>query len=238
MYHYAGNNSIKYTDPDGNAIHIVVGAAIGAAVGGISAACAGGSARQIAAAGGAVTGGLAAATCGASLGVQIAGSAMAGTAGYCAEKIVSGESATVEGMVKSAAGGAAGAMVGAVANQAVSAISAKLSSFPKLKNGDTVYRVYGGDSSSNGASWTTTNPGNVRNYRNKAGLPSGGESGAVNTGQFVIQGTVEDASKCVLSRKALPLDGNAGGLNEYIIPNAIESSAVKVTNVSGVNPEF
>lgn len=101
-----------------------------------------------------------------------------------------------------------------------------------------MYRVYGGDSVADGASWSTTNPGKVGNYRNKAGLPSGGESGAVNTGQFVIQGTVEDASKCVSSRKALPLDGNKGGLNEYIIPKAIESGAVKVTNVSGVNPEF
>ena len=44
LYHYANNNSIKYTDPDGNWVHVVVGSAIGAAIGGITAACAGGSA--------------------------------------------------------------------------------------------------------------------------------------------------------------------------------------------------
>ena len=46
--------------------------------------------------GGAVTGELAAATCGMSLGATIAGSAMAGTAGYLAENIVAGKQATKE----------------------------------------------------------------------------------------------------------------------------------------------
>jgi len=32
--------------------------------------------------------------------------------------------------------------------------------------------------------------------------------------------------------------GNKGGLNEYIIPNAVKNGAVKITNVSGINPEF
>lgn len=39
LYHYAGNNPVKYTDPDGEALHI----AIGALVGGLSSAIAGGS---------------------------------------------------------------------------------------------------------------------------------------------------------------------------------------------------
>lgn len=70
LYHYAGNNPVKYTDPDGQAIHILVGAEIGVAIGAVSALCAGGSARQVAAAavGGAVSGAMAAVTCGASLG--------------------------------------------------------------------------------------------------------------------------------------------------------------------------
>ncbi len=109
---------------------------------------------------------------------------------------------------------------------------------PNLKNGDTVYRVYGGDSLPGGASWTTKNPSKIHDYRNKAGLPSGLESGVTNSGQFVIEGVVTDSSQCVLKRKALPLDGNIGGLNEYIIPNAVEQGAIKIKNVSGVNPPF
>ena len=37
---------------------------------------------------------------------------------------------------------------------------------------------------------------------------------------------------------ALELYGNSGGLTEYIIPNGVNNSAVKVKNISGVNPEF
>ena len=37
---------------------------------------------------------------------------------------------------------------------------------------------------------------------------------------------------------ALALDGNQGGATEYIIPNPIDSGAVRVDRVSGANPEF
>jgi hypothetical protein len=104
--------------------------------------------------------------------------------------------------------------------------------------GQTIYRVYGGDSATGGASWTPVNPGEVANFRDLAGLPSGAASGATNTGQFVITGTLEDPSAVVLSRPALPLDGNVGGLPEYIIPNGIGSGAIRVTGVGGVNPPF
>ena len=117
-------------------------------------------------------------------------------------------------------------------------VKAAATAVPKLKNGDTVYRVYGEDSASTGASWTTTNPATVSDFRNYAGLPSGGESKANNSAQFVIEAIVEDASKCIESRYALPLDGNTGGAPEYIIPDAIESGAVKVINVFGINPEL
>ncbi len=113
-----------------------------------------------------------------------------------------------------------------------------LGNIPLLKNGDTVYRVYGGDSAPDGASWTTVKPSQVKNFRDKAGLPSGKESGVINSGRFVITGTVTDSSKCVKSRRALPLDGNKGGLTEYIIPNPFESGAIKVQNVQGITPEL
>jgi len=109
---------------------------------------------------------------------------------------------------------------------------------PAPTQGQTVYRVYGGDSAAGGASWSPTNPGSVGNYRNAAGLPSGGASGATNTGQFVIEGTIADPSKVVLTRNALPLDGMTGGLPEYIIPKWMDNGAINVTRVSGVNPHF
>ena len=73
---------MRYVDPDGNALHVAIGAGIGALVGGLSSALAGGSLKEVAAAavGGAVAGGMAAVTCGISLGASIAG--MSGAAGY------------------------------------------------------------------------------------------------------------------------------------------------------------
>jgi hypothetical protein len=42
--------------------------------------------------------------------------------------------------------------------------------------GQTIYRVYGGDSTAGDASWSPVNPGDVAEFRDAAGLPSGGAS--------------------------------------------------------------
>ena len=84
---------------------------------------------------------------------------------------------------------------------------------PKLEKGDHVWRVYGDASKYDGQSWTNTNPQTITNYRNGAGLPK------INTGEFLIEAEVIDPSGCVGSRYALPLDGNGGGLPEYLIQN-------------------
>ncbi len=52
----------------------------------------------------------------------------------------------------------------------------------------TVYRVFGGDARALGFSWSPVNPENVSNYRNLAGLPSGGASGSTNTAEFLLKG--------------------------------------------------
>lgn len=95
--------------------------------------------------------------------------------------------------------------------------------------GTKVFRVFGENNKALGASWTRVDPSTVSNYRNAAGLPD------VNTGRFVIEGTILDITG-ITTRSALPLNGNAGGLDELLIPNA--SSQVRITNVSGVNPDF
>ena len=103
---------------------------------------------------------------------------------------------------------------------------------------EKIFRVYGGDSRAGGASWSPVDPRSVANYRDVVGLPSGGGGGATNTGQFVIEGELVDPSKVVLRGNAVPLDGNAGGIPEYVIPNWVDNGAIRITRVSGVNPEF
>ena len=71
LYHYAGNNPVKYTDPDGKALHVAIGALLGAAVSVASVAigdCLAGNVSSIgtyigAAVGGAISGAIMAGTC-------------------------------------------------------------------------------------------------------------------------------------------------------------------------------
>jgi len=131
-YHYAGNNPVKYVDPDGEVINIAaagVGAVVGAGIGAASAYIAGGSTRDIiaAAAGGAVSGGIAGLTMGASLGVQIAGAGIAGMASYGTTQFIAGEPATLEGYAFNGAMGIASYGAGKLLNAGVSAVANKIS---------------------------------------------------------------------------------------------------------------
>lgn len=183
LYHYANNNPVKYTDPNGEWAHIAVGAAIGAGVGAISAWASGASGREIVAAavGGAVTGGMAAATCGMSLGATIAGSAMAGTAGYLAENIVAGKQATVEGTIMSGASGAAGAMAGAIVEKAVGMVSTAVSQAVKSvkTSGETAYTKIGRQAH------TDYNPG--PEYKKEFSLPNGKRADAVDLKNGIVR---------------------------------------------------
>ena len=95
----------------------------------------------------------------------------------------------------------------------------------------TVYRVFGGDARAQGFSWTTTDPRTVSNFRDAAGLPSGGPSGGTNTADFLVKGQA-NAADIITSRSALPLDGNKGGLPELII----DPKNVKITDFSVLKP--
>ena len=96
-----------------------------------------------------------------------------------------------------------------------------------LMHQEIVYRVYGGKSHQMGWSWTPVNPETVTNYRNAAGLPN------VNTGEYIAIGSVRRNS-ILLTRPALPLDGNSGGLKEYII----NPSKVKILNVQKAKKKY
>jgi len=106
--------------------------------------------------------------------------------------------------------------------------------YDATKSGDEfidVYRAFGGDARAQGFSWTTKDPRSVSNFRDLAGLPSGGVSGATNTAEFLIQGKA-NVKDIIKSRSALPLDGNKGGLPELII----DPNNVNLTNFSVIKP--
>jgi RHS repeat-associated protein len=108
---------------------------------------------------------------------------------------------------------------------------------PVITEGQTVYRIWGGNtetpdnsfSEAWGHSWTTVDPRTIENYRNIAGLPD------ANTGRFISIGTVTDSTGVTI-RKALPLDGNMGGLDEALFPNP--NSQIELNGVYGLNPSF
>ncbi|MCY3820082.1 MAG: hypothetical protein OXH52_12085, partial [Gammaproteobacteria bacterium] len=95
--------------------------------------------------------------------------------------------------------------------------------------GQKVYRVYGGKADWDGRSWTPIDPRPVDNFRDAAGLPD------VNTGRFVVEGTLKD-TRGVTMRSADPLDGNRGGLLEVVVPDARRQ--IEIERVSGINPEY
>lgn len=94
-----------------------------------------------------------------------------------------------------------------------------------------MYRDFGGDARAQGFSWTTKNPTSIKDFRNIAGLPSGGASGATNTADFMIKGRV-NINNIIKSRSALPLDGNKGGLPELII----DPKNVRLTDFKMLKP--
>ena len=99
------------------------------------------------------------------------------------------------------------------------------------KPGDKVYRVWGDKAGPNGSYWSRTNPADVPNYRDAAGLPDR------NSGRFVTEGRLTDTTGVTSTPGgAASLGGNRGGLDEVVIPNP--GQQVEVTGVSGVNPEL
>jgi hypothetical protein len=105
--------------------------------------------------------------------------------------------------------------------------------------GQRVYRVWGrstdpdaGDGSGPyGQSWTRDDPRLSTNYRDEAGLPD------ENEGRFLTIGELRSIKGVeVAPNGAVPLDGNAGGADEIIIP--IPQFQVTITDVIGLDPDW
>ena len=105
---------------------------------------------------------------------------------------------------------------------------------PPAAPGDPVFRVFGGRTGVDellgapgpdadswmrgsgpwGGSWSPVDPRLIDDYRAAAGLPD------INTGRFLIEARLRDIPEGFRTRQALPLDGQPGGLPEYLIPDA------------------
>jgi hypothetical protein len=117
-------------------------------------------------------------------------------------------------------------------------VGANQATIPQPFVGQPIYRVFGGNALSTGASWTPINPAEVNGFRSFGALPSGGVSGSINTGQFVLEGILISPSQVIIIRPALPLDGHPGGILEYVIPNWNGTDAIRINRASGANPGF
>jgi RHS repeat-associated protein len=78
----------------------------------------------------------------------------------------------------------------------------------------TVYRLYGGAAGPLGRSWTSVDPRTMRDPRDSLGLPNSNTATNLAIGRLVMQ-------EGVISRPALPLDGNRGGAPELVVPHPI-----------------
>lgn len=90
---------------------------------------------------------------------------------------------------------------------------------------DGSIRTWG--SGPHGRSWTPVDPESVPDFRWSAGLPY------ENPGRFLIRGELVKPQNVAEVRRALELDGNPGGLPEYLIDDAAD--AVETKEVRGIN---
>lgn len=102
--------------------------------------------------------------------------------------------------------------------------------------GKIIFRVWGGLSRIDGASWTPVNPLFLRasggDFRDVAGLPN------VNDGSMLTIGRLLNPSGVKSVAPADPLDGNRGGLIEFKMPNPLGSNSVQVIDTISVQPAF
>jgi hypothetical protein len=128
----------------------------------------------------------------------------------------------VAGVGVAGAEGAADVTIGAV----VESTSAGLG---PAEAGVTVFRVAGGKTGFFGRYWTRVNPRTVENYRNLAGLPPS------NSGEYLIEATLLDLEGVTWTEEgAASLAGNAGGIDELIIPNP--AWQVRINTISNLKP--
>jgi hypothetical protein len=151
-----------------------------------------------------------------------AGGAYGGTAGALNYLTTPGQVITVGGLADATGygalyGGATAAALTPVIYAPALALARPLRNLapaPTAKFLQPIYRIYGGDASATGGSWTPLNPRQMMNPRSALGLPSGVNGGPNNTGEYLEIGLLMRPSMPKVS-PAKPLHGNRGGATEY-----------------------